>query len=121
MAENLNAADIGRYVEELKTNIDQINKLEPVLNILSKVGDRSVRMRLLDDAGTEITNVLCKVKDGKVVRLETHQTENADIEVALDIKALQSIIEKPTKDRFLRQYFRRRIKIKGISIGDFIG
>jgi hypothetical protein len=121
MVENFNASDIGHYVEELKTNIAHINQLEPVMNILSKVGDRSIRMRLFDDAGTEVANMLCKVKDGKVLRLETHLTENADIEVTLDIKALQSIIEKPTKDRFLRQYFRRRIKIKGVSIGDFIG
>jgi hypothetical protein len=117
---SLNASDIERYVSELKTNLNEINKIEPVLNILTKLGDRSIRVGLIDNTGSEVGNIVCQVKDGKVVRLDSGGTEKTDIEVTLDTRALQYIMEKPTKDRFFRQYLKRRIRIKGVSVSDLI-
>lgn len=121
IAGNLSTRDIERYVNELKANVKQINNFEPFLKILTNLQDRIIRIRLVDGAGSEVISMICHVKEGKVVGLDTGALENADIDVLIDTRALQYILEKPSKDRFFRQYLKRRIRIKGITIDDFIG
>lgn len=117
----LEPSDIERYVRELKGNLDQVNRFEPILNILSRLGDQKIRMRLTNGNGNELASVTCEVQQGKVVGLESDVAGETDIQLTIDTRALSRILEKPTKDRFLREYLRRRIKIEGASVSQLLG
>ncbi|MEM3085198.1 MAG: hypothetical protein QXU32_09235 [Nitrososphaerales archaeon] len=117
----LEPSDIERYIQELRGNLEQVNRFEPILNILSRLGDGRIFMKLTDESGNELANITCQVKNGKVVGLESNVAGETDIQLTIDVRALHHILEKPTKDRFLREYLRKRIKVKDVSLGQLLG